>query len=229
MTILTRRVRHAAITAGVAVALTAAGAIAYAAIPDQGGAIHGCYDTTLGRLRVIDPASANPLLNKCLPIETAISWNQTGPQGTPGAQGPQGQQGPKGDTGAQGQKGDPGDPAAMPHLYSGHSSTGQQFVSGTPMTVMSVTVPTGQYEIQARLTASNGGPAGVEGICLLSINGVDGPSNDFLLGGGAGSPVDILAQQTATGPTVLTISCQAIGQAVYGVSGGVLFVTPVTY
>ncbi|HEX4725154.1 MAG TPA: hypothetical protein VH333_21775 [Pseudonocardiaceae bacterium] len=229
MTILSRRVRHVATAAGIAVALTAAGAIAYAAIPDPSGAIHGCYDTTLGRLRVIDPASTNPLSNRCVPTETAISWNQTGPQGIPGPQGPQGQQGAKGDTGAQGQKGDPGDPAAMPHLYSGVSSTGEQFMSNTPATIMSVTVPTGQYEIQARLSAANGGSASAEGFCGLVINDVNGPSNEFLLAGGTESPVVILAQETVTGPTVLTISCQAVGQEVYAVSGGVLFATPVTY
>ncbi|HEX9336338.1 MAG TPA: hypothetical protein VF892_10655, partial [Pseudonocardiaceae bacterium] len=137
---------------------------------------------------------------------------------------------PTGDTGAQGPKGDPGDPAAMPHLYSGYSEVGIRFLSGlTPVVIVSVSVPAGQYEIQGRLSASNIGSASAEGICTLTNNGVDGPGNDFLLGGGTESPVDILAQQTATGPTTFTISCLVEGQESYGVSDGVLFATPVTF
>ena len=48
--------------------------------------INGCFKTMSGDLRVIDPSTES-----CLPSETAISWNQTGPAGQPG---------PKGDPGA---------------------------------------------------------------------------------------------------------------------------------
>jgi hypothetical protein len=41
--------------------------------------IHGCYLTKVGLLRVIDPATQH-----CLPAETAIEWNQTGPPGPKG-------------------------------------------------------------------------------------------------------------------------------------------------
>ena len=56
--------------------------IAYAAIPDTGGVIHGCYKRNSGTLRVIDDAVA-----QCDNSETPIQWNQTGPQGIPGPQG----------------------------------------------------------------------------------------------------------------------------------------------
>ncbi len=65
-----------------AAVLALAGGIAYAAIPDSSGVIHGCFKTGSGDLRVIDPSTTS-----CLPSETAISWNQMGPQGPPGVSG----------------------------------------------------------------------------------------------------------------------------------------------
>jgi hypothetical protein len=71
------------------------------AIPDAGGVIHGCYDKS-GALRVIDSATAS-----CSTKETALNWNQTGPQGPAG---PIGATGPAGATGAQGPAGPQGPP-----------------------------------------------------------------------------------------------------------------------
>jgi hypothetical protein len=70
----------------------AAGSIAYANIPDSGGVIHGCYKKTSpnqGTLRVIDTEKGQA----CSNAESALPWNQTGPQGATG---------PNGATGAQG-------------------------------------------------------------------------------------------------------------------------------
>jgi hypothetical protein len=58
-----------------------AGGIAFAAIPDEAGVIHGCYTTKGGVLRVIDSGAS------CTTKETALDWNQTGPQGPPGSTG----------------------------------------------------------------------------------------------------------------------------------------------
>lgn len=66
-----------------------AGTVAFATIPDSAGVIHGCFRTQTGQLRVIDTAT-----QQCLPTETAISWNQVGPQGPQGPVGPQGPPGP---------------------------------------------------------------------------------------------------------------------------------------
>ena len=76
------------------------GGIAYATIPDSGGAIHGCYKKN-GDLYVVDEAGS------CKKHETALDWNAQGPQGP---QGLQGLQGPQGDQGDKGDKGDPGLP-----------------------------------------------------------------------------------------------------------------------
>jgi len=61
------------------------GGIAYASIPDSNGVIHGCYKNSTGMLKVIDSSSQT-----CVSGETALNWNQTGPQGPQGIQGPSG-------------------------------------------------------------------------------------------------------------------------------------------
>jgi hypothetical protein len=63
-----------------------AASVAVASIPDSSGAIHGCYVKATGSLRVIDPAT-----DSCRQSETALLWNQTGPQGPAGPPGPAGQ------------------------------------------------------------------------------------------------------------------------------------------
>jgi hypothetical protein len=94
----------------VAGAFLAGGVAAYAAIPDSGGVIHGCYQKNVGNLRVIDSGAGG----KCRPPEIAIQWSRTGPAGPVGPQGPKGDTGPAGPTGPvgpagpQGLKGDTG-------------------------------------------------------------------------------------------------------------------------
>jgi hypothetical protein len=83
-----------------AVALAAAGSIAWAAIPDSGGVIHGCYENVSGKLRVSDTDDGEP--KACGNNETSLSWSQQGPPGPPGPEGP------KGDTGDTGPQGPPG-------------------------------------------------------------------------------------------------------------------------
>jgi hypothetical protein len=78
--------------AGVALVALAAVTVASATIPDGGGVIHGCYRTKSGNLRVIDSSTSS-----CRDSETALNWNQAGPQGTQGPPGPQGEPGPPGD------------------------------------------------------------------------------------------------------------------------------------
>ena len=87
----------------VAIAAVAAGSAAFAAIPDGGGLIHGCYDKQSGQLRVTDTATNQP--KTCTNKELALNWNQQGPQGIQGLQGPKGD---KGDPGVAGRPGDPG-------------------------------------------------------------------------------------------------------------------------
>jgi hypothetical protein len=98
--------RLVAASVGVA-AVFAFGGVALATIPSSSGVISGCYAKKDGSLRVVDASAA-----ACKTGEAALSWNQTGPQGSKGDAGPQGAagpQGPKGDTGPAGPQGPQGD------------------------------------------------------------------------------------------------------------------------
>jgi len=64
--------------AGVVVATVVVGGIAWAAIPDAGGVIHGCYKAINGQLRVVNSAV------DCDASEHSIDWSQQGPQGPAG-------------------------------------------------------------------------------------------------------------------------------------------------
>jgi hypothetical protein len=72
-------------------------AVVQAAIPDPSGAIHACYRAN-GNLRLVDKFN-------CTSSETALTWDQTGPQGPAGAPGPQGPPGPQGQPSAPGSAG----------------------------------------------------------------------------------------------------------------------------
>src|SRR5919112_4223037 len=61
--------------------------------------INACYQKQTGVLEILISGSCDPK------TETAISWNQVGPQGPQGEQGPQGPQGEQGPQGPQGPSG----------------------------------------------------------------------------------------------------------------------------
>jgi hypothetical protein len=61
-----------ALLAAMAVAL--AGGLAYAAVPDSNGTIHGCYQSGSGALRVVDADVGG----KCKPNEKPLDWNAGG-------------------------------------------------------------------------------------------------------------------------------------------------------
>jgi hypothetical protein len=69
------------LTAAVVGALAAtifAGGIAWAAIPDATGVIHGCYKSNNGNLRLVESAL------DCNAMEHSIDWSQQGPPGPAG-------------------------------------------------------------------------------------------------------------------------------------------------
>jgi hypothetical protein len=139
-------------------------------IPGANGVIHGCYNPGTGALRVIDYPT-----QKCETYaETALNWNQTGPQG------PQGPQGPTGATGPQGQQGLPG--AAGPQGTQGpqgpQGSQGPQGVQG-PAGVTAVTFAGGSAILGTTFTqvASKNLPAGSWAIVATVNTDVFGPFN----------------------------------------------------
>jgi hypothetical protein len=95
-----RDVRLALAVLGVVALLLALAAVlparfALAAIPDEDGIIHACYDDD--SLRVIDTEATPP--ETCTAPEVELSWNEQGPAGAPGAPGAAGPAGPTGPAG----------------------------------------------------------------------------------------------------------------------------------
>ena len=93
-------------TFGVFVATTlvvvlVAGAGAFAHDPHD-GVIHGCYDKSSGRLRIVDAE------RRCGADERSITWNDRGRRGDIGAKGTDGRPGPAGPKGDVGPAGPPG-------------------------------------------------------------------------------------------------------------------------
>jgi hypothetical protein len=92
----------------------ALGGVGYAAIPDSGGVVHGCYDTSPGAgvsgafpLYVIDTSSLSSCPMGRSAQMTALNWNMAGPQGQQGSPGTVGPQGPPGPTGLTARSGLP--------------------------------------------------------------------------------------------------------------------------
>ncbi len=128
---------------GATLALVAGGA-AWASIPDAGGVIHGCIKNGTGQreLRIIDGTV-------CQSGWTAITWNQTGPQGAQGPAGSQGATGPAGSDGVDGANGATG-PAGADGQDGADGATGPQGPAGPSFT---------GYELVTQSTVWHGGEA----------------------------------------------------------------------
>ena len=142
-----------------ALAAFALGSAAFAAIPGSGGVINGCYDKQSGQLRVTDPQAGTP--KSCTDKETALDWNQQGPQGI---QGPKGEPGAQGVPGPQGPQGDAGPSDA----FVKRAPDG--YVSGSwyPYDIASLDLPQGKYVISANATLHHSEYAGVRHQCTLA-------------------------------------------------------------
>ena len=155
-----------AVAAGAAFAL--AGSVAYATIPAN-NQIDACYTKSGGALRVIDAT-----VTSCDKKETALAWNVQGPQGekgdtgATGPQGPAGPAGPQGPDGPAGPKGDPG-PAGTSMGFS-VSKTTVTPLAGTE-TIVSKTLPAGNYVLFAQVEASRNPTTDVDAIGTCEIPG----------------------------------------------------------
>jgi hypothetical protein len=85
--------------------------------------IKACANKKTGAMRYISKGA-------CKKTETALSWNQMGPQGLPGSAGTKGTAGAKGDTGAAGTKGDTGAAGAKGDTGAAGSSFSARSVCG---------------------------------------------------------------------------------------------------
>jgi Collagen triple helix repeat (20 copies) len=92
-----RRSNLRAAAAGAAVAITLAGGVTWATIPDADFVIHTCYSQSTATWRPIDYPS-----QKCKPGEVLLDLNQKGVKGDTGIPGPPGPPGPPGRPGTDG-------------------------------------------------------------------------------------------------------------------------------
>jgi hypothetical protein len=190
--------RYLTILAAASISTVLAVGVAVAAIPDAGGVIHGCYSGQGSKakggaqLYILDTAS-----NICTNGQTAIAWNQTGPQGPQGVQGAQGPQGVQGDPG----------PAGSSNAYA-VSSGGDliAFSSSNFMTPLTLALPAGNYVIDAKVLLGNRADD-VDGEMLCTLrhgetgNIVIDISGARLFGGAPSAP-----GSTATLPLTATVA-----------------------
>jgi hypothetical protein len=118
--------------------VAALGGVAYSAIPDPMGVIHGCYANMRGAVRIIDSATS------CDSGETALNWSQQGPTG------------PAGPTGAQGSAGPEGPPGQPPAFTKSVAKVTVQDDVGF-VEVARLGVPAGRYVVIAKALALAGG------------------------------------------------------------------------
>lgn len=197
-----------------AVVLIGAGTVAYAAIPDPAGVVHGCYNKggllqDKGALRVVDEGE------KCRSTELAMTWNQTGPQGPVGPVGPTGPTGatgatgsagaagPKGDAGAAGPKGDTG-PAGFSDSYG--ISASQVPVKGSNVPVAELSLPAGNYAVFGRADLTNSDTMLQPVACTLNWGAV---SYNFLQPGKVVvvTSISVQDQINLTSPDTITMRC----------------------
>jgi hypothetical protein len=119
-----------AVVAG-AVAL-GVGGVAFASIPSSSGLYTACVLKGVGTIRLIDPSlSKNSFESHCSFLEQQVTWNQSGPPGTPGGVG---SAGPRGATGAAGPAGatGPAGPEGPAELESSRFCTPSLCIDADP-------------------------------------------------------------------------------------------------
>jgi type VI protein secretion system component Hcp len=185
------------------VVLTAAAVgVASAAIPDTGtGLLHGCQNKATGVLRLVDP-SLSGSLGRCITSpgllqEVAVTWNQSGPAGQPGAagptgvQGPAGQQGATGSTGAQGLVGDAGPTGPQ-------GTTGAQGPAGPPGPAAGATDPN-PHNLTYRITVTLPGGTPVTSTATGFTQAITADTS-WTRGGGASVGQPVLSPLSITLP-----------------------------
>ena len=189
-----------------AAAVLVAAGVAYATIPDGNGVIQGCYATSGGSLRVIDSTAGAA----CAKKETAISWNQTGPEGPAGQAGPQGAagaQGPQGPGGPQGPEGPTG-PSGTSHGYYVSEGTASSFFSTSPTTIESIgSLPAGTYVVTSTGSNNQGGDNGWHTCDLMA----GGTLLQRVYAMGDDVPYTLTGAFTLTSPGSVETDCESHG------------------
>jgi hypothetical protein len=161
------------------VVVVAAGAVAFADIPEGDGVFHGCYDKSTGALRLVD--------NKgCRDDERKVTWNERGPRGESGKDGRDGKDGKDGADGARGPAGPKGEagPAGPPGERGEQGLTGADGAMGHegPVGPDGPPGPVGPVGPEGPIGPE--GPPGPPGV--TGADGPRGPSGPAGPGGPAG-------------------------------------------
>jgi hypothetical protein len=193
-----------AVGSAVAVVLSGGGALAWSAVPDAGGAFHGCYYKDRSQpykyFVMIDPAEGT----SCPAGYGRVDWNTKGPKGdkgltgdtgAPGGVGPAGPAGPQGPAGSQGPQGPAGDPGSHAYEYVSDSLEG--------IAIASVTVPPGTYSITGTAEFWNEDASDQDASCDLTVAGARVDSAKTRLAND-----DARSELTAATQAVATLSAQ---------------------
>jgi len=178
-----------------------AGGIAYASIPDSGGVIHACYspngakDTNGAQLNIVDSATAS-----CSRNQAEITWSQTGPQGV------------KGEKGEMGEKGDPG-PAGPSAAYTNYGSGLRSIPEGATQTVASLTLPAGNYVVQANAHVNRDGDTRFAQ-CALAPGNVNTTFALYPLHAVGGIRLPIMGDVAAPNGTTVFLRCWGLDGAI---------------
>lgn len=196
--------RRTLLIVGVVVAVTASG-VAYAAVKDGNGVIHGCYNNATFALRVVTTTS------RCPTGTTALNWSAAGPRGPQGVAGPQGPAGaqgaagPQGATGAVGQPGQPGARGAAGARGAGglRGAAGQRGAQG-PRGLTGAAGRPGAAGVRGVPGAP--GPSGVLGVATFggALPVIAHGAGSFLMVGGVAT-VRVAAGQRLTGSAVAVL------------------------
>jgi hypothetical protein len=200
-----RRAHRVVLAVTVVASVAMVGSVAYGVTGiGHDKVINGCYKSSNGGLRVIDPPA-----DSCHRSETPISWNRTGPQGPKGDPGPSGQPGGPGPTGPRG----PSDAFADRFGQVAVPATG----SAQPY---SRTLAPGSYVFTATFRAiahegaTNAECELVAGAQVMDTKNIDLDGNDDR------KVVTLLATRTLTEPTRIRLDCGVTFGAAYAISHG---------
>jgi hypothetical protein len=153
----------------------------HAALVPTSGVLTACVNRSTGAVRLVDTATTTCNTLSLVPslVEDKVTFNQLGPQGPIGLTGGVGPQGPPGLPGIQGAMGPQG-PPGVSHAYRS-SSNGAPSVftsTGSLVPVVTLTVPGGNYLVDAQVQLSNPSSAN-NGFCVLDFDGDQGGPGPF--------------------------------------------------
>ena len=153
----------------IAVSLLFVGAVPYILLGHGGDAtkIHSCVAKD-GTIRIVSPTTT------CKSAETALDWNIVGPEGPQGVPGVNGTNGTNGADGADGMDGAPGARGPSDAFVADAGLDPQEFaVSNNEVTVATLSLPEGNYTLDAKVLVGNRDAADAQILCQLQF-GISG-------------------------------------------------------